>query len=75
MLFSREKPPVETMPPRSISYHIKTKIDSCHSPLFILFCVLLRSAYQISYNLIYLNTVQGLTTPLRVGLQVFVVCV
>ena len=76
MLLSREKPPVKTMAPGSISYHIlKSKIPCCNFPLFNLFCVLLRSIYQISYNLIYLNTVDGLTTPLRVGLQVFVVCV
>ena len=57
------------------SYHIKPKIPFCIFPLFILFCVLVRSIYQILYNLTLLVTVAGLTTPLRVGLQVFVVCV
>jgi hypothetical protein len=36
---------------------------------------LVRSIYRILYNLILLVTVEGLTTPLRIGLQVFVVCV
>ena len=31
---------------------------------FIYFCVFARSIYPISYNLIYLNTQEGLTTPL-----------
>ena len=43
--------------------------------LFILFYNLVRSIYQILYNLILLVTVEGLTTLLRVGLHVFVVCV
>ena len=76
MLFSREKPLVKTMAPGSISYHLlKSKIPCCNFLLFILFCVLVRPIYQNLYNLIYLNTVEGLTTPLCVGLQVFVVCV
>ena len=76
MLFSREKPLAKTMASGSIFYHIKIlKITCCNFLLFILFCVLVRSIYQISYNLIYLNTVEGLTTPLRIGMQVFVVCV
>ena len=76
MLFSREKPLVKTMAPGSIFYHIlKPKIPCYNFLLFILFCIFVRSIYQNLYNLIYLNTVKGLTTPLRVGLQVFVVCV
>ena len=76
MLFSREKPLVKTMPPGSIFYHIKIlKIPCCNFVLFILFCVSVRSIYQNLYNLICLNIVDGLTTPLRIGLQVFVVCV
>ena len=76
MLFSREKPLVKTMAPGSIFYHIlKPKIPCCNFLLFILFCIFVRSIYQNLYNLILLITVEGLTTPLRVGLQVFVVCV
>ena len=76
MLFSREKPLVKTMAPGSIFYHIKIlKIPYYNFLLFILFYVLVRSIYQVLYNLILLITVEGLTTPLRVGLQVFVVCV
>ena len=76
MLFSQEKPLVKTMAPGSIFYHIKIlKIPCCNFILFILFCVLVIYIYQILYNLIYLNTVEGLTISLRVGLQVFVVCV
>ena len=71
MLFSREKPLVKSMAPGLLN----VKITCCTFYLFILFCVLVRSVYQISYNLIYLNTVEGLTTPLCVGLQVFVVFV
>ena len=76
MLFFREKPLVKTMAPGSIFYHIKIpKIPWCNFLLFLLFCNLVRSIYQILYNLILLVTIEGLTTPLRVGLQVFVVCV
>ena len=76
MLFSREKPLVKTMAPESIFYHIlKPKIPCCNFILFILFCILDRSIYQNLYNLILLITVEGLTTPLCVGLQVFIVCV
>ena len=76
MLFSREKPLVKTMAPRSIFYHIlKPKIPCCTFILFIFFCIFVRSIYQNQHNLILLVTVEGLTTPLQVGLQVFVVCV
>ena len=76
MLFSREKPLVKTMAPGSIFYHIQIlKIPCRNFILFILFCIFVRSVYQNLYNLIFLNTIEGLTTPLRVGLQVFVVCV
>jgi len=76
VLFSREKPLVKTMAPGSIFYHIKIlEIPCCNFLLFILFCMLVRCIYQILYSLIYLNTVEGLTTPLRIGLQVIVVCV
>ena len=71
MLFSREKPLVKSTAHGSVSYHIifrsinpKIKILCCTFSLFILFCVFGRSINQISYNLIYLNTVEGLTTPL-----------
>ena len=64
MLFSREKPLVKTMARGLFSYHMKPKIPCCDFSFFILFCVLVRSIYQISYNLIYLNTDLGLTTPL-----------
>ena len=65
MLFSREKSLVKTIGPGSIFYYIlKPKIPCCIFPLLILFLVLVRSIYQISYNLIYLNTKEGLTTPL-----------
>ena len=71
MLFSREKPLVKSTAPRSIFYHIvfrsnsrNPKIPCCTFSLLILFCVLARSFYPISYNLIYLFTVEGLTTPL-----------
>ena len=76
MLFSREKPLVKTIAPRVylLSYKI-LKIHTCNFILYILFCSLVRSICQILYNLILLVTVEGLTTPLRVGLQVFVVCV
>src|SRR3989337_1662758 len=59
MLFSREKPLVKTMALGSISYHIKPKIPCCTFSLFILFCVLVRSIYKISNNLIYVNTEEG----------------
>ena len=72
MLFSREKPLVKTMAPGLFPIVLKPKIPCCN---FILFFVLVRAIYQISHNLIYLNTVEGLTTPSHVGLQVFVVCV
>ena len=76
MLFSREKPLVKTMAP-GLSFIIKKilKIPFSNFLLFILFCVLVRSSYQVSYNLIHLYIVEGLTTPLCIGLQVFVVCV
>ena len=65
MLFSREKPLVKTVAPGSSFYHIlKPKVPCCNFILYILFCVLLRSIYQNLYNLIYLNTVEGLTTRL-----------
>src|SRR3989337_1292463 len=72
MLFSREKPLVKFMAPGSISYHIifrsiNPKIQKYLAALFLyLFfvCVFARSIYPISYNLIYLNTEEGLTTPL-----------
>ena len=71
MLFSREKPLVKSMTPGSIYYHTSRsifsknpKIPCCTFSLFILFCVFARSIYPISYNFIYLNTEEGLTTPL-----------
>ena len=74
-IFSREASN-ENYGPGSIFYHIlKPKIPCCNFLLFILFFILVRSIYQILYNLIYLNTAEGLTTPLRIGLQVFVVYV
>ena len=76
MLFSREKPLVKTAAPGSIFYHIlKPKIHCCNFILFILFCIFVRSIYQNLYNLIILLTIEGLPTSLRIGLQVFVVCV
>ena len=72
VLFSREKPLVKSTAPGSISYLIVfrsiipktlTYLAALFS-LFILFCVFVRSIYQISYNLIYLNIEEGLTTPL-----------
>ena len=70
MLFSWEKPLVKTMAHGSIFYRIlKPKIPCCNFLLFILFCIFVWSIYQNLYNF------EGLTTPLRVGLQVFVVCV
>ena len=76
MLFSREKHLVKTMGPGFIFYHIKIlKIPCCNFLLFILFYIFIRSISQILYNLILLVTVEGSTTPLRFGLQVFVVCV
>ena len=76
MLFLREKPLVKTMAPGStLIILLKPKIPCCNFILFTLFCVLVRSIYQILYNLILLITVEGLLTPLHVGLQVFVVCV
>ena len=55
--------------PGSVFYHIVfesfiPKTLKYLAALIYLFCVLFRSIYQISYNLIYLNTVEGLTTPL-----------
>src|SRR3990170_8137514 len=44
--------------------YIKSKIPCCNFSLFILFCIFVRSIYQNLYNLIYLNTVEELTTPL-----------
>ena len=75
MLFSREKPLVKTMAPGSIFYHIlKPKIPCCNFSLF--FCVLVKSIYQISYNLIYPNTVEGLITPLtRWVASIYYLCV
>ena len=71
MLFSREKPLVKSTPPGSIFHHIvfrsifpKTQKYPAALFLVVLFCVLARSIYPISYNLIYLFTVEGLTTPL-----------
>ena len=64
MLYSRDKPLVKTMAPGLFPIILKPKISRYNFLLLILFCVLVRSVYQISYNLIYLNTVEGLTTPL-----------
>ena len=64
MLFSREKPLVKTTPPGLFPIILIPKIPCCVFPVFILFCVLVRSIYQISYNLIYLNTEEGLATAL-----------
>ena len=72
MLFSREKPLVKSTPPRvyflsycfQIYYSKSPKIPWCTFSLLILFCVFARSIYPISYNLIYLFTVEGLTTSL-----------
>ena len=69
---SREKPLVKIMAPGSIFYHIifrsiisKTqKIPCCTFSLIILFCVFARSICPMSYNLIYICTVERLTTPL-----------
>ena len=73
MLFYREKPLVKTMAPGPIFIIYKIlKIPCCN---FILFCIFVRSIYKKLYNLSLLIIVDGLTTPLRVGLQVFVVCV
>ena len=44
---------------------INPKIPCCTFYLLILFCVSFRSIYPISYNLIYLSTEEGLTTPLK----------
>src|SRR4051812_4521970 len=63
MLFSREKPLVKTTALGSIFYHIKTKNTLLQFLFIYLFLFLVRSIYQISYNLIYLNTVEGWTTP------------
>ena len=52
MLFSWEKPLAKTTTPGSISYHIRPK-NTLLNFLFILFCVLVKPIYQISYNLIY----------------------
>ena len=73
-IFSREASSENYGPRVYFLSYIKTK-NTLLQFSFIYFCVLVISIYQISYNLIYLNTVEGLTTPLRVGLQVFVVCV
>ena len=72
MLFSREKPLVKSTTPGSISYHIifRSIIPKTQKYLVALFIYLfyfvffVRSIYQISYNFIYLNTEEGLTTPL-----------
>ena len=57
--------------PGTISYHIvfrsinaKTKTTLSHFFFTYFLCVFARSIYPISYNLIYLNTEEGLTTPL-----------
>ena len=71
MLFSRKKPLVKSTA-LGLSFIIlfsdllfqKHKNTFLHFSLLILFCVLSRFIYPISYNLIYLFTVEGLTTPL-----------
>jgi hypothetical protein len=68
-LFSWEKPLVKSTAPGSISYNIifrsiNPKIPCFTFSFFILFCVFVRSIQPISYNLIYLNTEEGMTTPL-----------
>ena len=80
MLFSREKPLVKSTAPRSIFYHIVfrsiiSKKTCCTFSLLILVCVFVSSIYPISYNLIYLFTVEGLTTPLTRRMQLFALCV
>ena len=71
MLFSREKPLVKSTPP-GLSFIIlfsdllfqKPKNTLLYFFFTYFLCVLARSIYPISYNLIYLFTVEGLTTPL-----------
>ena len=71
MLFSREKPLVKSTAPGSIFYHIvftsiipKTqKYLAALFPYLFILCFF-RFIYPISYNLIYLFTIEGLTTPL-----------
>ena len=58
--FSREKPLVKSMTPGSILYHICFEFFYLH----LLFHVLSRSIYPIFHKLIYLFTMEGLTTPL-----------
>ena len=64
MLFSWEKPLVKTTASDLFPIIFNLKIPCCTFSLFFLFYVLVRSIYQISYNLIYLNIEEGLTTPL-----------
>ena len=47
-----------------IYYSKNPKVPCCTFLLLILFCVLSRSIYPIYQKLIYLFTVEGLTTPL-----------
>ena len=82
MLFSREKPLVKSTTPGSIFYHIvsrsiisKPKNTLLHFFIFILFCFFARSIYPISYNLIYLNTEEGLTPPLTRSVASICYCV
>src|SRR5215216_1571114 len=74
-IFSREASSENYGPRVYLLSYIKSKNTLLKFSLFILFCVFVRSIYQKLYNLIMLITVEGLITPLRVGLQVFVVCV
>ena len=72
IVFSREKPLLKSTVPWVyflsycflIYYSKNPKIPFCAFSLFILFCVSVPSIYPISYNFIYLNTEEGLTTPL-----------
>ena len=57
-----------------IYYSKNPKIPCCTFYLLILFCVFPRSIYPISYNLIYLFTVEGLTTPLTRRVASFFLC-
>ena len=72
MLFSREKPLVKLWPLGLFPIILKPKIPCCNFSLFILFCVLVRSIHEISYNYMYLNTKEGLTT--RLTLWVASIC-
>ena len=69
MLFSWEKPLVKSTTPGlfpiiffQIYYSKNPKIPCCTFCLF--FCAFIKSIYQTSYDLIYFNTAEGLTTPL-----------